>query len=169
MRQSGETPSNPGNLQESWGDHANTCAPRASEVYETVLNWVAWALRGVSRCHGGVTEVLRLERPEWTDRNLVERGKRYSTLDQRDTDPAKDPGEPGPGESFLGTEDQMSVTPSSQVSLFLQQGDAVTPLEHQSGPWAIMRSILKTFFGVLCLAIPYGCPVPASGPCGFTV
>lgn len=32
MGQSREIPSNPGNLQESWGDHAHTCTLGPSEV-----------------------------------------------------------------------------------------------------------------------------------------
>ena len=61
-----DTSNNPGNLQESWGDAANTRAPRASEVYETTLNG-GMGSEGCESVREGVREVPRCEQA-WPDR-----------------------------------------------------------------------------------------------------
>lgn len=57
-----------------------------------------------------------MSRPGRADGNSTGRRKWYSSLGQRDTDPAENPAKPGPGESYLGTEGRMSVAPSSGAS-----------------------------------------------------
>lgn len=162
MGQSREIPSNPGNLHESWGNHANTCAPRPSEVYETAFSWVAWALRGVSRSGKVSWRCGDMSRPGWTDRNSAGRGKWYRS--RQGSCKAR------PWRKLFGYRGSDECHPFLTGLLIPAIGKCCNPIKTSVQPLGfIMRSILKNFFGVTCSALPYRCLVPASGPCSIIV